>query len=140
MKRETIALTANQAQAFIADCNIYPCKITVSDDIKKRSLPANSVQHVFYKIIADYTGEDIKTVGSRMKRDIGLSIALDGDNAEKTQWILNKFDFWAKPDQVQLALMDWIPVTSKFTSKQHTIFRDNMIELWRGRNLILEYK
>ena len=140
MKRESICSDFNQAKAFIADVNVWPCKITVNDDTKKRSLPANSVQHVFYKIISEYTGEDIKTSGNRMKRDLGLPIALSGENAQKTQWILTKLEFWAKPDQVQLALMDWIPVTSKFTSKQHTQYRDNIIELWRGRNLILEYK
>ena len=139
MNRSTIATSKEQAIAFLSDVT-YPLKLTVTDDVKKRSLPANSVQHVFYKIISDYTGEDIKTAGNRMKRDIGLSIALTGQNAKQVQWILDRFNFWQQSDSVQLNLIDWIPVTSKFTSKEHNLFRDNMIELWRTRNLILEYQ
>ena len=140
MKREVVAKDFHQAQAFIADVNVWPCKITISDDTKKRSLPANSVQHVFYKIIADYTGEDIKTTGNRMKRDLGLSIVLSGEYGEKIAWMLDCMNFEKRTDAQQVAMMDLVPVTSLFTSKEHTIFRDNMINFWQEHNLVLEYK
>jgi hypothetical protein len=140
MKRETIATDFNMAQAFIAKVNVWPLKITVTDDTKKRSLPANAVQHCFYKAIADYTGEDIKTTGHRMKRDIGLPILLAGDNGVKAAWLLEQLKFHNRLEQQQLNMMEFIPVTSLFTSKEHTTYRDNMINYWRGQGVILEYK
>ncbi len=140
MKRETVAVDFNMAQAFIANVNTWPLKITVTDDVKKRSLPANAVQHCFYKTIADYTGEDIKTTGHRMKRDIGLPILLAGDNGEKAHWLLEQLNFYSRTEQQQLNMMEFIPVTSLFTSKEHTIYRDNMINYWHEQGVILEYK
>ena len=140
MKRETIAGDFAQAQAFIAEVNVWPCKITISDDTKKRSLPANAVQHCFYTTISEYTGEDIKSAGNRMKRDIGLPILLSGDYGEKVAWMLDCMDFYSRSDAQQVSMMDLIPVTSLFTSKEHTTYRDNMINFWHEHNLILEYK
>ena len=140
MKRELIAKNPNEARAFIAGFNIYPCKITITDDVKKRSIPANAVQHVFYTIISDYTGEDIKTTGHRMKRDIGLPILLAGESGEKAAWLLEQIKFYARSEQQQLNMMEFVPVTSLFTSKEHTVYRDNMINFWYENNLILEYK
>ena len=139
MKRETIATSKEQAIAFLSDVS-YPVKITVTDDIKKRSLPANSVQHVFYKEISNYTGEDIKTAGNRMKRDFGLAIVLSGEYGEKVAWMLDCMNFEKRSDAQQIAMMDLVPVTSLFTSKEHTTYRDNMINFWHEHNLILEYK
>ena len=140
MKRETIAENLNMAQAFIASVDTWPIKVTVTDDVKKRSLPANAVQHVFYKIIADYTGEDIKTTGHRMKRDLGLPVLLAGDNGVKANWLLEQVKFYRRSEQQQLNMMEFIPVTSLFTSKEHTLYRDNLINFWREHDLILEYK
>jgi hypothetical protein len=140
MKRETIATNPNQARAFIASFNTYPCKITITDDTKKRSLPANAVQHCFYKTISEYTGEDIKTSGNRMKRDIGLPILLSGEYGEKVAWMLQVMNFYCRPDAKQISMMDLIPVTSLFTSKEHTSYRDNMLCFWNDNGLILEYK
>jgi hypothetical protein len=43
MKRETVSADFTQASAFLADVNVWPCKITISDDAKTRSLPQNSL-------------------------------------------------------------------------------------------------
>ena len=140
MKREAVCNDFNMAQAFIASVNTFPIKITVTDDVKKRSLPANAVQHCFYKVIADYTGEDIKTTGHRMKRDIGLPILLAGDSGVKAAWLLEQVKFHNRSEQQQLNMMEFIPVTSLFTSREHTIYRDNMINYWREHGVVLEYK
>jgi len=47
-----------------------------------RSLPANAVYWVWVKQISEYTGENIKTVEARCKRDHGLPIALSGENGQ----------------------------------------------------------
>ena len=140
MKRETIAKDFNQARAFISDVGAWPCKIVISDDIKKRSLPANAVQHVFYRVISDYTGEDIKTTGNRMKRDFGLPILLAGDSGVKAAWLLEQVKFHSRSESQQLNMMEFIPVTSLFTSKEHTVYRDNLLHYWREHDVILEYK
>ena len=140
MKRETIAENTGMALAFIASFNEFPVKIIVTDDTKKRSIPANAVQHVFYEIISDYTGEDIKSTGHRMKRDLGLPILLAGESGVKAAWLLEQVKFYNRSEQQQINMMEFIPVTSLFTSKEHTLYRDNMQAYWREQNLILEYK
>ena len=140
MKRETIAENIGMALAFIASFSQFPVKITVTDDTKKRSIPANAVQHVFYKIISDYTGEDIKSTGHRMKRDLGLPILLAGESGVKAAWLLEQVKFYNRSEQQQINMMEFIPVTSLFTSKEHTLYRDNMQAYWREHNLILEYR
>ena len=118
--------------------NEYPISINYDFGVK-RSLPANAQQHVWYKAISDYTGEDVKTSGNRMKRDIGLPILLTGEYGEKVSWMLDKIDFYSRSDNQQVSMIDLIPVTSLFTSKMHTLYRDNMQAFWREQGLNLEY-
>lgn len=140
MKREIIAINPSQIMALVADFNVYPCKVTITDDTKKRSLPANAVQHCFYKAISEYTGENIKDAGNRTKRDLGLPILLSGEYAEKVSWMLDKMEFYQRTDEQQVSMMDLIPVTSLFTSREHTQYRDNILDFWRCNGLVLEYK
>ena len=116
----------------------YPVKFNYSTG-KMRSLPANDVQWVFYKEISNHTGEDVGTVANRMKRDIGFPILMGTEHSEELSWILKRLSFHSQSDEVQLAMMKWIPVTSLFNSKCHTEFRDNMISFWRSNGLELEY-
>ena len=140
MKRESVVDNLGMAQAFLKEVSTFPLKITVTDDIKKRSLSANAAQHVFYKIISDHTGEDVKTVGHRMKRDIGLPILLAGGNGEKVAWLLEQLKFSNRTEQQQINMMELIPVTSLFSSKDHTNYRDNLMHYWRENGLTLNYK
>jgi hypothetical protein len=140
MKREVVATNPNQAMMFLADVNCYPCKITITDDIKKRSLPANSLQHLWYKAISDYTGEDIKTAGNSCKLDFGLPILLSGEYGKKVSFTLNKIGFESWSRQQQIGFMDLLQVTSLFTSAEHTIYRDNIESFWREHGLVLEYE
>lgn len=107
---------------------------------KKRSLSANSQQHVFYKAISDHTGEDIKTVACRCKRDFGLPILLSDDQVGiKLGWMLDKIGFYQMSDIQQIKVMDVIQVTSLMNSKQHSEFRDNLIFYWNDNGLTINY-
>ena len=75
-----------------------------------------------------------------MKRDIGLSILLAGDYGEKAAWMLDCMNFYSRTDVQQVGMMDLVPATSLFTSREYTLFRDNMIAFWHEQGLILEYK
>lgn len=140
VKREIIATNPNQARAFIAEVDTYPCKLVITDDIKKRSLTANALQHCWYKTISEYTGDDIKTAGNACKLDFGLPVLLSGDYGERVSFTLSKIDFWNWNRQQQIGFMDILQVTSLFTSGQHTIYRDNLLAFWHEQGLVLEYK
>ena len=53
MKRETIATSKEQAIAFLSDVS-YPLKLTVTDEIKKRSLPQNKLFWMWMNQLSKY--------------------------------------------------------------------------------------
>lgn len=105
----------------------------------KRSLPANAVQHVWYKAISEHTGEDLKTVECRCKRDFGLSILLDGKHGTVNGWMLDQCKFETLSDDRQLKIIGAMAVTSTFTPKQHNQYRDNIQSFWNQNGLFLDY-
>jgi len=139
--------TSLEQQAF--DAIVYAQSITDSDKRVelivrgyegKRSLSANAQQHVWYKAISEHTGEDLKTVELRMKRDHGLPILLaDEKDGPLTDWILKKLRFYHRSDAGQLRIMSGIAVTSTFSPKQHSAFRDSMQVFWNAQGLNIDY-
>lgn len=107
---------------------------------KKRSLPANAQAHVWIKQVSEVTGEDIKTVTQRVKRDFGLPILLaDDEHGQMTGWILEQLNFYNRSDKTQLMLTDALEVTRKFSTAQHNELRDNMQEYYRTVGIELNY-
>ncbi len=114
-------------------------RITIAE-YKKRSLSANSQQFVWYKAISEYTGEDIKTVECRCKRDFGLPILLaDEQNGMVQGWILDKLNFHSRSDEQQFKIIAAMAVTSTFSSKQHNQYRDNMQSFYNQHGISIDY-
>jgi hypothetical protein len=129
------------AQAFIAKVNVWPLKITVTDDIKKRSLPANAQPHVWFSQISKETGEDTHTLELKHKLSFGLPILLNSDKyGEAIANDLDKKGFFDWQYGEQVANMVFLNVTSLFTTQEHKLYRDNMQSYWRENGMILEYK
>jgi hypothetical protein len=116
-------------------------RITLQEWSDKRGLSANAVQHVFYKRISQFQGYDIRTAGNQSKLDFGLPILLaDADMGQKVDFLLKKIGFYGYTREQQVNVMDLIQVTSIFSTKQHNLYRDNLVMYWHEQGLQLEYK
>jgi len=140
MKRETIAENIGMALAFIASFSQFPVKITVTDDTKKRSLPANAQPHVWFSQLSKETGEDTLTLELKHKLSFGLPILLNSEKyGEAIATSLNNQDFFNWQYQEQVDHMIFLSVTSLFTTQEHKLYRDNMQTHWRENGINLEY-
>ncbi len=106
----------------------------------KRSLSANAQVHVWCKVISKKTGEDVKTIFNRVKRDFGLPILLsDPVHGPVANFILDSTNYHKRRDDKQLMIIDAMEVTRKLSTKQHNELRDNMQAFWRAQGLELVY-
>lgn len=106
----------------------------------KRTLTANAQAHVWIKQISEHTGENIKTVEARCKRDHGLPIALSGENGAMLSWMLARCRFEQLSDSQQLKLISAMEITRNFTTKEHNDYRDSIQQFWNDQGLPLQYK
>jgi hypothetical protein len=106
----------------------------------RRSLTANSQVWVWANQISNQTGEDVKTVFARMKRDQGLPILLaDAEHGAVTDYLLTQTNFYKLRDDKQLVLVDAMEVTRKFSTRQHNDFRDNVQSFYNNHGFNLRY-
>lgn len=116
-------------------------RLSIEEWSKKRSLSANSQQHVWYKRISGFTGDDIRTAGNGCKLDFGLPILFaDSEMGPKIGYVLDKINFYEMTREQKINVMDLIQVTSLFSTKQHNLYRDNLVMFWHEHGLELEYK
>ncbi len=116
-------------------------RLSIQEWSDKRGLSANAQQHVWYKRIAQFNGYDIRTAGNQSKLDFGLPILLsDSDIGPKVDFLLKKIGFYSFSREQQINVMDLIQVTSIFSTKQHNLYRDNLVMFWHEQGLELEYK
>lgn len=115
-------------------------RVKIEEWSAKRSLSANSQQHVWYKRISQFQGMDVREAGNMSKLDFGLPILLDSDMGPKVSYILDKINFYSMTREQQVNVMDLIQVTSLFSTKQHNLYRDNLIMFWHQNGLELTYK
>lgn len=116
-------------------------EITVGPKKKHRSLSANAQQHVWIKAISDATGDDIKDVELRCKRDFGLPILLaDKEMGPKIDWMLKKIGYYEMTPQQQIGVMSYFAVTSLMSTSQHKAYRDAMEVTWNSRGVYIDYQ
>ena len=119
------------------DHNEKPLNWKITD---RRSLSANAQVHVWSRQVSDQTGEDVKTVYARMKRDQGLPIVLsDKEHGPVIDWMLKKLGFYSKTESQQLILIDAMEITRHFSTRQHNNFRDNVQSFYNGNGFNLQY-
>lgn len=120
------------------DSSTKPLKIKVQD---KRSLDANAQVHVWIPQIANWMGESVDYVRKLTKMQQGLPIILaDSEYGDKTRFVLDKCGFESLTMDQQLGLVDFLPVTRLFSTKQHNAFRDSIQIHYEHQGLTLEYK
>lgn len=119
------------------DQNTTPLHFKLTD---RRSLSANAQVHVWAKQISEKTGEDIKTVFARIKRDHGLPILLaDPEHGKVANWMLKQFNYESLSDARQLIVIDAMEVTRKFSTKQHNALRDSVQTFYNSHGFNLQY-
>lgn len=115
-------------------------RISIIEWSEKRALSANAQQHVWYKRISQFQGVDTKEAGRMSKLDFGLPILLsDNEMGAKVSYVLDKINFFKMSREQQLNVMDLIQVTSLFSTKQHNLYRDNLVMFWHQNGLELKY-
>lgn len=116
-------------------------RVVITEWSEKRGLSANSQQHVWYKKISQFNGCDIRTAGNGCKLDFGLPILLsDSEMGAKVGWVLDNIKFQLMTREQQINVMDLIQITSLFSTKQHNLYRDNLVMFWHEQGLELLYK
>ena len=114
--------------------------VNITEKPKKRSLPANSIQHVWYKQIGEFSATDTKTAAAECKIDFGLPIILsDPDIGPVIGYSLDKALFSDMPREKQIKYIQIIQITSLMNTKQHSQYRENILYFWNTAGLNLSY-
>ena len=115
-------------------------KVTIEPWSDKRTVSANAQQHVWYAKIAKQDGEDVQYIQRVCKLMHGLPILLaDAEIGRKLKWTLDKLGFFNWAYEQQVGYMDFLPVTSLMSTKQHNEFRDNMMNYYNKNGYCLDY-
>ena len=106
----------------------------------KRSLDANAQFWVWVPKIAEFMGWTIKETGTELKLDHGLHIILaDPEYGPKIKFVLDKCEFQLMSREQQLGMVDFLPVTRLFSTKQHNSYRDSIQVHFARQGLDLGY-
>ena len=114
-------------------------RVTFGEWPKGRSMQANSVQWVWYSQIGKFTSTDTKTVASECKIDFGLPILLaDEEVGPILGHALRGFSRMTREQQIKFISV--IQVTSIMSSKQHTQYRDAIVNYYNLHGLNINYR
>jgi hypothetical protein len=117
-------------------------RLTVKPWSKKRSLPMNAQQHLWYGQIAkakgDQTPLDIKNF---CKDTFGIPILLNSaEYADKIEFLLHKLDYYKHSYDNRMKLIQCLSITSEFTTSESKEYCDNMIFYWNDLGYPIRYK
>jgi hypothetical protein len=145
LKNFSLSLTTRCAfdglvNKILSENPTQPVYVNITPKPKKRSLPANAQQHVFYKQISEFTSTDLKTVEGECKIDFGLPIILaDEEVGPVIGHALQSARFFTMTREQQVRFIQIIQITSLMSTKQHNQYRDNIIFYWNKNGLALQY-
>jgi hypothetical protein len=145
LKNFSLSLTTRRVfdeavNEILSENPTQPVYVNITPKPKKRSLPANAQQHVFYKQISEFTDTDLKTVEAECKIDFGLPIILaDREIGPVIGHALQSARFFTMTRERQVRFIQIIQITSLMSTKQHNQYRDNIIFYWNKNGLPLQY-
>ena len=108
---------------------------------KKRSLPSNDHQHVWYEQISKYHGDRLYIeVKCECKIILGLPIILESEEwGQRYEEILHKHEFYQKTYEEKIKWIRDLPITSYFTPAESKIYMDNMIYYYNEAGIPIKY-
>jgi len=109
---------------------------------RKRGLSANAQQHVFYQQIAEYYSDRTPLEVKNMCKDLfGIGILLNSeDNREQIEFFLAKLEYYRYSYEKKMKLIQCLPITSLFNTKESKLYMDSMIEYFNGLDIEINYQ
>ena len=124
---------------YINSLNYDKSYLVTIKEYSKRSLPANNLQHVFYREIANYFGLEVKEIEQDCKIDFGLPIILaDEEAGAPLRYMLDKCGFDSMNKYQQRKVINCISITSIMNTKQHQEYIEKMQVYWSKKGVYLE--
>lgn len=116
--------------------------VNITKKKKKRSISANSQQHVFYTQISEQLGDTTPLEVKNMCKDMfGIPILLRSDEHQpKISFLLDKLKYYSYSYENRLKLVQCFSVTSEFNRKQSKEYMDHMIMYYGNQNVIINYQ
>ena len=151
MRTKTLKLTltkladvTKELQELVAGNPDKAFSVKVGKWDAKRSLSANAQIHLWFGQIAkqreDITPRQVKLLCKQM---FGISILLgskDDHLRERTEYLLDKLDYYNSTYEFQLELVDIVCHTSDFKTAEIKVFMDLMIEYWNDNGCSIGYQ
>jgi len=103
--------------------------------VRGRSLSQNALWAVWYKVIADQVGEDIRQVKRQCKLTYGVPIMCAWDDGFRAIWDAK---FANDTEIQQLYMMKYLPVTSLMNKTQGNLYTETLQREFAEQNVILE--
>ena len=111
--------------------------VKISD---RRSNDANSQVWVWVPLIAKHMGYTMPETNQILKLEHGLPIILaDEIYGPQIKFMLDGVNFFLRGKESQLKILEILPVTRLFSTKQHSAYRDSIEVHYAREGLILEY-
>lgn len=109
---------------------------------KKRGLPANAQQHVFYGQIAKHFGDRSPLDVKNMCKDMfGLPILLNSEESgDKLEFLLYKLDYYKHSYESKMKLIQCLSITSEFTTQESKDYMDHMIFYFNNIGVMIKYE
>ena len=147
MKNFSLSLTTKREfdlkiNALLSDNPHDKHYVHITKKPKKRGVPANAQQHVFYFQIATARGDIDEFEAKNMcKHMFGLSIMLASpERQELTVLLLHSTNFYSRPYEEQLRLMPAIVRTSEFNTQESKRYMDMIIAFFNEQGIMINYQ
>ncbi len=117
-------------------------RLSVKPWTKKRGLPANRQQHLWYSQIAKHHGDRTELDVKNMCKDLfGLPILRNSDKyADTIEYLLHKLDYYKHSYDSRMKLIQCLAVTSEFTTSESKVYMDEMVFYFNDLGIPIKYK
>ena len=117
-------------------------RVSLNEDVKKRSLSANAQQHMWYGQISKQQGDksplDVKNF---CKDALGLPLVLNSEkHADKMEFLLDKLDYYKHSYESRMKLIQCLEVTSLLTTAESKIYMEEMIFYFNDIGVSIKFK
>ena len=149
MKTKSLKLTLtkladvqDELKALLVDNPDGAFSVKINKWSAKRALSANAQQHVWYGQIAKHRGDiSSRTAKMMCKAMFGIPVMLESVRLnEKTEYLINKLEYYNSEYPFQLELAEIICHTSDFDTSESKTYMDLMIEYWNDNGCFIGYK
>ena len=147
MKDRLITLSTRQdvyreIDAFMGKNPQARYRVSLTEDVKKRSLSANAQQHLWYGQISKQQGDksplDVKNF---CKDAFGLPLVLNSEkHADKMEFLLDKLDYYKHSYESRMKLIQCLEVTSLLSKKESKEYMDQMIFYYNDIGVNIKFK